>query len=224
MTPADRLLPEEALQSSGRPVPAAPYVFDQSPENMPVPTGQGVHEGRAVDPDEVLYDEGFVNGTVVSPQGRNDSRPRISGGNTVDLMALPEAQRGLPEGVGIIRMGSESTGRGPIAPPTDFSTPVEQPAAPERLGLPVQPLTGVNPGLWSGGKSQLAYGQPSSPVVNMPSTAPGTGRGGRFVHVRRAACRGRSHAGPARGYDGAGQTGRDACSQNPFLRAPHYHG
>ena len=172
VTPADRLLPEEALQSSGRPVPAAPYVFDQSPENMPVPTGQGVHEGRAVDPDEVLYDEGFVNGTVVSPQGRNDSRPRISGGNTVDLMALPEAQRGLPEGVGIIRMGSESTGRGPIAPPTDFSTPVEQPAAPERLGLPVQPLTGVNPGLWSGGKSQLAYGQPSSPVVNMPSTAP----------------------------------------------------
>lgn len=163
---------EDVSRTSGRPAPAAPYVFDQYPENMPVPVNQGVHEGRTLDPDEVLYDEGFVNGSVVSPQSERDFRPYISGGNTVDLMALPEAQRGLPEGIGIIRMGNESTGRGPIAPPTDFSTPLEQPAAPKQFGLPVQPLAGVNPGLWSGGKSQLAYGWPSSPAISMPSTAP----------------------------------------------------
>ncbi|MEG2005695.1 MAG: hypothetical protein RR014_06630, partial [Bilophila sp.] len=128
-------------------------------------------DGQVIEPDEVLLDGAFYNGSVVSPQATRDFRPRITGGKTVDLMALPEAQRGLPAGRGDIVMGMDSTGRDPVAPQTDFSEPMATPYT-ERPALPVQPLAGVNLGLWSGGKSQLAY---KAPPFELPGETVGLG-------------------------------------------------
>lgn len=91
-------------------------------------------------------------------------------GETVDLLGLPQ-QAGLqtaqgigglvalPEGTGAIPMGSESTGRGSIAPSTDFSTPVAASYQP-RVGLPAGGQGNAIPGSWAGLHSQRASTAP----------------------------------------------------------------
>ena len=63
----------------------------------------------------------------------------------------------LPEGTGAIRMGMDSSGRGPIAPPTEFSSPIAQGMSRGIIGLPESTQDTEHSGQWSGGRSQLAY-------------------------------------------------------------------
>lgn len=91
----------------------------------------------------------------------------LEAGKPVDLLALPPNAAGvaqglgglaLPSGTGALPMGTRSTGQGPIAPPTDFAgAPLAMSFAP-RPALPQQSGPSAGQGLWSGGRSQLAYG------------------------------------------------------------------
>ena len=70
----------------------------------------------------------------------------------------------LPEGTGAIRMGMDSSGRGPIAPPTAFSSPIAQGTSRGIIGLPESTQDTEHSGQWGGGRSQLSYewgGKPS---------------------------------------------------------------
>lgn len=124
--------------------PPAPYVFKQSPENMPAPISPGrlISEEDARDINAFVHDyeereRAQEDASLLSEYGRPEGQrftpilPALEAGESVDLLGLPQrvgvrTARGLggmaalPEGTGAIPMGGESTGRGPIAPATDF--------------------------------------------------------------------------------------------------------
>ena len=163
--------------------PAAPYVFEQSPENMPVPASPGefISEADMADIDAFVRDyeareQAQADVLMLSEYGRPEGQrftpilPALEAGESVDLLGLPQrvgvrTARGLggmaalPEGTGAIPMGGESTGRGPIAPATDFSTPVATPYR-QRMELPFGGREDVMPGAWAGLSSQRASAAP----------------------------------------------------------------
>lgn len=206
--------PPEAQSLSEHDItPAAPYVFEQSPENMPVPVSPGefISEADAADIDAFVRDyeareQAQADASILSEYGRPEARRFtplqlvLEAGKPIDLLALPPNAAGvaqgigglaLPPGTGALPMGTRSTGQGPIAPPTDFAgAPLAPPFTP-RPALPQQAGPSAGQGLWSGGRSQLAYGngmmqglgfvggQPSprqvSPAPAMPTQAQITG-------------------------------------------------
>lgn len=173
--------PPEAQSLSEHDVtPAAPYVFEQSPENMPVPVSPGefISDADAADIDAFVRDyeareQAQADAAMLSEYGRPASQRfmpvqlALEAGQPVDLLALPQNAAGvaqgigglaLPPGTGSIPMGMDASSRGPIAPPTDFAgTPMATPFTP-RPALPQQAGPSAGQGRWSGGRSQLAYG------------------------------------------------------------------
>ncbi len=140
--------------------------LEQSPENMPVL----ISDQPVLEPDEIFQEDDFINGAVVSPPSHRDFQLRISDGQTVDLLGLPQrageqtahglgGMAALAEGSGSIPMGSDSTGRGPIAPSTNFSTPVTTPYRP-RMALSSGGQGNIMPGVWAGLSSQRASAAP----------------------------------------------------------------
>ena len=173
--------PPEAQSLSEHDVtPAAPYVFEQSPENMPVPVSPGefISDTDAADIDAFVRDyeareQAQADAAMLSEYGRPEARRftplqlALEEGNPIDLLALPPNATGvaqgigglaLPPGTGALPMGTRVTGQGPIAPPTDFaSAPLTTPFTP-RPALPQQAGPSAGQGRWAGGRSQLAYG------------------------------------------------------------------
>lgn len=185
--------------------PAAPYVFEQSPDNMPVPVSPGefISEADAADIDAFVRDyeereQIQEDASILSEYGRSQTarftpvQLALEAGKPVDLLGLPQDASGLARGIGglalpfgteAIPAGTRDTGRGPIAPPTDFAgTPVATPFMP-RPALPQQAGPSAGLGRWAGGRSQLAYGggmmqglgfmgeQESSPTSAMPTAS-----------------------------------------------------
>lgn len=173
--------PPEAQSLSEHDVAAAaPYVFEQSPENMPVPVSPGefISEEDAAEIDAFVRDyeareQAQADASLLSEYGRPEARRftplqlALEEGNPIDLLALPPNATGvaqgigglaLPPGTGALPMGTRVTGQGPIAPPTDFaSAPLTTPFTP-RPALPQQAGPSAGQGRWAGGRSQLAYG------------------------------------------------------------------
>ena len=159
---------------------AAPYVFEQSPENMPVPVSPGefISEADMADIDAFVRDyeareQAQADASMLSEYGRPEARrftplqSALEAGKTIDLLSLPSGAAGvaqgigglaLPSGTGAIPMGTDASSREPIAPPTDFSgTPLVTPFTP-RPALAQQAGPSAGQGRWAGGRSQLAYG------------------------------------------------------------------
>ena len=159
---------------------AAPYVFEQSPENMPVPVSPGefISEADMADIDAFVRDyeareQAQADASMLSEYGRPEARrftplqSALEAGKTIDLLSLPSGAAGvaqgigglaLPSGTGAIPMGTDASSREPIAPPTDFSgTPLVTPFTP-RPALAQQTGPSAGQGRWAGGRSQLAYG------------------------------------------------------------------
>lgn len=150
---------------------------------MPVPASPGefISEADMADIDAFVRDyeareQAQADVLMLSEYGRPEGQrftpilPALEAGESVDLLGLPQrvgvrTARGLggmaalPEGTGAIPMGGESTGRGPIAPATDFSTPVATPYR-QRMELPFGGREDVMPGAWAGLSSQRASAAP----------------------------------------------------------------
>ena len=114
-----------------------------------------------------------ADAAMLSEYGRPEARRftplqlALEAGKSVDLLALPPNAAGvaqglgglaLPSGTGALPMGTRSTGQGPIAPPTDFAGAPLAMSFASRPALPQQSGPSAGQGLWSGGRSQLAYG------------------------------------------------------------------
>ena len=114
-----------------------------------------------------------ADAAMLSEYGRPEARRftplqlALEAGKPVDLLALPPNAAGvaqglgglaLPSGTGALPMGTRSTGQGPIAPPTDFAGAPLAMSFASRPALPQQSGPSAGQGLWSGGRSQLAYG------------------------------------------------------------------
>ena len=114
-----------------------------------------------------------ADAAMLSEYGRPEARRftplqlALEAGKSVDLLALPPNAAGvaqglgglaLPSGTGALPMGTRSTGQGPIAPPTDFAGAPLAMSFASRPVLPQQSGPSAGQGLWSGGRSQLAYG------------------------------------------------------------------
>lgn len=179
-TPEDAPPPEAQSLSEHDVTPAAPYVFEQSPENMPVPVSPGefISDADAADIDAFVRDyevreQAQADAAMLSEYGRPASQRfmpvqlALEAGQPVDLLALPQNAAGvaqgigglaLPPGTGSIPMGTDASSRGSIAPPTDFAgAPLATPFTP-RPALPQQAGPSAGQGRWSGGRSQLVYG------------------------------------------------------------------
>jgi hypothetical protein len=91
-------------------------------------------------------------------QARSPAQLALDQGENVDLLSLPQGNAAMA-------MGTEDTGRGPIAPPTDYAgQPIATPYTP-RPALPEQTSQSAGMGQWAGGRSQLAYGPRSEPQM-----------------------------------------------------------
>ncbi|WP_308586256.1 PLxRFG domain-containing protein [uncultured Desulfovibrio sp.] len=91
-------------------------------------------------------------------QARSPAQLALDHGENVDLLSLPQGNAAMA-------MGTEETGRGPIAPPTDYAgQPIATPYTP-RPALPEQTSQSAGMGQWAGGRSQLAYGPKSEPQM-----------------------------------------------------------
>lgn len=87
-------------------------------------------------------------------QARSPAQLALDQGENVDLLSLPQGNAAMA-------MGTEETGRAPIAPPTDYAgQPIATPYTP-RPALPEQTSQSAGMGQWAGGRSQLAYGPKS---------------------------------------------------------------
>ncbi|WP_165177824.1 strawberry notch C-terminal domain-containing protein, partial [Desulfovibrio sp. ZJ369] len=91
----------------------------------------------------------------------------LEAGSTIDLLQLPQDASGmaqgirmfgLPEGTGAQAMGTNDTGLGPIATPTEYyePSPIATPYQ-ARQALPQVSGASAGPGQWAGGRSQLSY-------------------------------------------------------------------
>ena len=91
-------------------------------------------------------------------QARSPAQLALDQGENVDLLSLPQGNAAMA-------MGTEETGRAPIAPPTDYAgQPIATPYTP-RPALPEQTSQSAGIGRWAGGRSQLAYGPKSEPQM-----------------------------------------------------------
>ncbi len=91
-------------------------------------------------------------------QARSPAQLALDQGENVDLLSLPQGNAAMA-------MGTEETGRAPIAPPTDYAgQPIATPYTP-RPALPEQTSQSAGIGQWAGGRSQLAYGPKSEPQM-----------------------------------------------------------
>ncbi|WP_165079240.1 MULTISPECIES: PLxRFG domain-containing protein [unclassified Desulfovibrio] len=178
-----------AFMDAGSVQPAAPYVFEQQPGNMPVPRSAAPRDFVRDYQDEMSYAEtdNFIreqeereqaqaDADFLIEQGRAPSvrytphQQALEAGETIDLLQLPQDATGmaqgisvfgLPEGTGAQAMGTNDTGLGTIAPPTDFyePRPITTPYQPKQA-LPQEPGASSGPGRWAGGRSQLSYPWP----------------------------------------------------------------
>lgn len=198
-----------ALPTSKIALPAAPIVMGTdstgidpiaSPgqEATALSSGEFISEADAADIDAFVRDYAaheqiLEDAASLSEYGRPQAarftpiQLALEAGKPVDLLGLPQDASGgglaLPPGVGAMLMGTQSTGKGPIAPPTNFAgTPIATPFMP-RPALPQQTGPSAGSGRWAGGRSQLAYDggmmhglgfmgeQESSPVPAMPTAS-----------------------------------------------------
>lgn len=152
---------------------AAPYVFEQSPENMPVPVSPGefLSEADMADIDAFVRDYearelAQEDAAILSEYGRPEAvrftpiRLALEAGKPVDLLGLPQDASGfaqgigglaLPPGTGAMPMVTRATGQGPIAPPTDFAGPPMATPFTPRPALPQQAGPSAGQGRWAGG-------------------------------------------------------------------------
>ncbi|MDE7371115.1 MAG: hypothetical protein K2N07_05130, partial [Desulfovibrio sp.] len=166
-----------AFMDAGSVQPAAPYVFEQQPGNMPVPRSEAPRDFVRDYQDEMSYAEtdNFIreqeereqaqaDADFLIEQGRAPSvrytlhQQALEAGETIDLLQLPQDASGmaqgisvfgLPEGTGAQAMGTNDTGLGTIAPPTDFyePRPITTPYQPKQA-LPQEAGVSAGPGLW----------------------------------------------------------------------------
>lgn len=201
-----------ALPGSGIALPAAPIAMGTDSTGIDpiaapataVSPGEFISEADAADIDAFVQDyeareRAWEDASLLNEYGRPQParftpiQLALQAGKPVDLLGLPQDASGLargigglalPPGVGAISMGTQSTGKGPIAPPTDFAgtPPVATPLMP-RPALPQQAGPSAGSGRWAGGRSQLAYDrgmmhglgfmdeQGSAPIPAMPTAS-----------------------------------------------------
>lgn len=194
--------------------PTEPTVDEQAqPTNKPQPTPPSDEQGtltppaiyqEAIDPDEVIYEDAFINGAVVSPPGRSDIPRRIaieSGREEapIDLLGLPrqsgvfstlgQEQTGIPFG-GSIVMGTDEAWGDPIVMGTTENMDVQGPITTPYPPMPALPSgTGMPPSStsWTGGRSQLSYPWPTQSGVQGGPSGPSGGSGGILTSMGQPA-------------------------------------